>query len=114
MKRIVAYCGLVCTDCDGHKATQEGDRKALEELAKKAKADYVMETTAEGCMCDGCLAGKGRKTSYCSTCQIRACALAKKVETCGHCTDYACEKLAKFLTMATKAKPVLNAIHAAL
>jgi hypothetical protein len=47
-------------------------------------------------------------------CEIRACAVAKKVENCAHCADYACEKLAKFLTMAVKAKPVLDAIHATL
>jgi len=40
--------------------------------------------------------------------------VAKKVENCAHCAEYACEKLAKLLTMATKAKPVLDAIHAAL
>ncbi len=114
MKRMVAYCGLVCTDCDGYIATQKGDRKALEELARKAKTDFGVDTTADGCMCDGCLPTGGRKIGYCSMCEIRACAVAKKVENCAHCADYACEKLATFLTMATKARPVLDAIRASL
>lgn len=114
MQRMVAYCGLVCTECDSYKATQKGDRKALEELARKAKTDFGVDATADGCMCDGCLPTGGRKINYCSKCEIRACAVAKKLENCGHCADYACEKLAKFLTMATKAKPILDAIHASL
>ncbi len=114
MNRMVAYCGLVCTDCDGFVATQKGDRNALEELAKKAKADFGVDTTADGCMCDGCLPAKGRKIGYCSTCEIRACAIAKKLENCAHCADYACEKLTAFFNMATKAKPVLDAVHASL
>ena len=114
MKRMVAYCGLVCTECDSYTATQKGDRKALEELARKAKTDFGVDTTADGCMYDACLPATGRKMGYRSMCEIRACAVAKKVESCGRCADYACEKLATFLTMATKARPVLDAIHAAL
>ncbi len=114
MKKMVAYCGLVCTDCDGYLATQKGDRKALEELARKAKADFGVDTTADGCMCDGCLPTGGRKIGYCAMCEIRACAVAKKLENCAHCADYACEKLTAFLGLATQAKPVLDAIHASL
>ncbi len=114
MQRMVAYCGVVCTECDSYVATQKGDRKALEELARKAKANYGMDTTADGCMCDGCLPSKGRKISYCSTCEIRACALAKKIENCAHCTEYACEKLLAFFKMAKDARRVLDAIRAAL
>ena len=114
MKRMVAYCGIVCSECDGFVATQKGDRKALEELAKKAKADFGVDTTADGCMCDGCLPAKGRKIDYTSKCEIRACAVGKKLENCGHCPDYACDKLSAFHKMAKKAKPVLDAIHASL
>jgi predicted nucleic acid binding AN1-type Zn finger protein len=114
MKRMVAYCGLVCTDCDGYIATQKGDRAALEELARKAKADYGVDTTADGCMCDGCTPVQGRKIDYCSTCEIRACAVARRVENCAHCADYACGNLTAFFGMAKNAKPVLDAIHATL
>lgn len=114
MKRMVAYCGLVCTDCDSYKATQRGDWKALEDLARKAKEQFGMETTADGCMCDGCLPATGHKISYCSTCEIRACATAKKVVNCAHCAEYACAKLSSFFEMARNARPVLDAIHAAL
>jgi hypothetical protein len=109
MQGMVAYCGLVCTECDSYKATQKGDRKALEELARKAKTDFGVDPTADGCLPTG-----GRKIDDCSMCEIRACAVAKKLENCGHCAEYACEKLAKSLTVATKAKHVLDAIYASL
>jgi hypothetical protein len=111
---MVAYCGLVCTECESYLATQKGDRPALEELARKAKTDFGVDTTADGCMCDGCLPNERTKDRLLLDGEIRACAVAKKVENCAHCAEYACEKLATFLTMATKAKPVLDAIHAAL
>jgi hypothetical protein len=114
MKKMVAYCGIVCTECDSYKATQKGDRDALEELARKAKADFGMDTTAEGCLCDGCLPAKGHKIDYCSKCEIRDCATTKKVANCAHCADYACAKLSAFFEVAKKAKPVLDAIHATL
>lgn len=114
MNQMVAYCGLVCTECESFTATQRGDRAALEELARKAKADFGVDTTADGCMCDGCLPAEGRKIDYCSMCEIRACAAAKKLANCAHCADYACEKLTAFHGMAKKAKPVLDAIRASL
>jgi hypothetical protein len=74
MQGMVAYCGLVCTECDSYKATQKGDRKALEELARKAKTDFGVDTAADGCLPTG-----GRKIDDCSKCEIRACAVAKKL-----------------------------------
>jgi hypothetical protein len=114
MKRMVAYCGLVCTDCDSYKATQAGDRKALEALARKTKADFGIDATPEGCMCEGCLPELGRKIDYCSKCEIRACALSKRLENCAYCADYACEKLTSFFAMAKAAKPVLDSVRASL
>jgi len=32
MDRIIAYCGLVCSDCPAYTATQADDRAALERL----------------------------------------------------------------------------------
>jgi len=113
-KRMVAYCGLVCSDCEARVATQKGDVQALARLAEKWSAEYGSPMTAEACLCDGCLPATGRKSGYCSQCEIRACAVARKLENCAHCTEYACEKLQGFFKMATKAKPVLDEIHATI
>jgi len=114
MNQMVAYCGLVCTDCEGYLATQRGDLAALAGLAAKAKADFGVDTTAEGCQCDGCLPAKGRKIGYCAQCEIRACAVTRGLANCAHCAAYACDKLTAFFAMATQAKPVLDGIRASL
>lgn len=113
-KRMVAYCGLVCSECEARVATQKGDMQALTQLAEKWSAEFGSPMTAEACLCDGCLPATGRKIGYCSQCEIRACAVARKVENCAHCADYACEKLQGFFKMATKAKPVLDEIRATI
>jgi len=36
MNKIVAYCGLVCSDCPAYIATQANDRAALERTVQCA------------------------------------------------------------------------------
>lgn len=113
MGRMVAYCGLVCTECDSYLATQANDLEALERVAKKAREEWGQaDATAEGVRCDGCL-GAGRKIGYCATCEIRACGSARGAANCGACPEYpACEKIKGFFAMAPGAKKVLDEIAA--
>ncbi|MGE5599311.1 MAG: DUF3795 domain-containing protein [Bacteroidota bacterium] len=114
MGRMIAYCGLVCTECEGYLATQADDVEALERLARKAREEYGQpDATADGVRCDGCPGETGRKISFCATCEIRACAIARGAANCGACHEYAvCEKIAEFFGMAPKAKEVLDEIAA--
>ena len=45
---------------------------------------------------------------------MRACGMAKGVENCGHCADYACDKLEGFFGMVPDAKVTLDEINNAL
>jgi hypothetical protein len=116
MDPIIAFCGLVCTDCEGYKATQVGDQAWLERLAEKARVEYgAVNATAQSVMCDGCLSDAGRKCGYCAECQIRACGQARGVANCAYCADYpTCAKIAGFLQMAPAARVTLEGIRAAL
>ena len=115
MERIIAYCGLVCSDCDAYVATQGNDLEALERLAQRARTEFgLADATAETTMCDGCLTESGRQIGYCATCEIRACGVARGVVNCAHCADYACDKLESFFAQATEACPVLDEIRASL
>jgi hypothetical protein len=40
MNRIVAVCGLICTDCPAYVATQADDRAALERVAAEWRQAY--------------------------------------------------------------------------
>lgn len=114
MDRMVAYCGLVCTDCPAYIATQADDRAALEAVAAQWRQEYsAPDIKTESVICDGCLTTNGRKCSHCFECEIRACATGRNMVNCAHCTDYACDKLERFFALAPDARATLSAIHAA-
>lgn len=115
MDRMIAYCGLVCTDCPAYIATQADDRAALEQVAAQWREEFnAPHITVESILCDGCLSTDGHKCSHCFECEIRACGIALGVANCGHCSDYACEKLEGFLGHVPEARTTLDAVRAQL
>lgn len=114
MERIIAYCGLVCSECEAYLLTQANDTEGQEKLLAKWRVEYnAPDMKFEDVICDGCL-GAGRLGGYCGLCEIRACGVERGVTNCAHCTDYACEKLSGFFAMAPPAREMLEAIRAAL
>jgi hypothetical protein len=115
METIVAFCGLVCSDCDAYVATQANDLETLERLTQRAREEFgVEDATPETSMCDGCLVDNGRQIGYCAICEIRACGVGRGVTNCAHCADYACGRLEGFFAHATDARSVLDAIRDSL
>jgi hypothetical protein len=115
MDRMVAYCGLVCTDCPAYVATQADDRAALERMAEQARAKFnAPDITVESVACDGCLASDGRLGGYCLECQVRACGIERGVINCAYCDEYACDELGAFLGGAPGARATLDGIRAGL
>lgn len=114
MDKMIAYCGLVCTDCPAFIATQADDRTGLEKVAAQWREEFnAPNITVESVICDGCVVG-GRKCSHCFECEMRACGLERGVLNCAHCDDYACEKLEGFLGFVPDARAVLDGIRAGL
>ena len=109
MEKLIACCGLVCTDCEAYKATQKNDNKLRKEIADKWAKQYGHEMKLEDVNCDGCTVD-GRHIGYCGMCQIRACAQAKGVKNCGWCSDYSCEKTDAFFKNAPQAKKNLDTV----
>ena len=67
MERIVAYCGLICTECPAYLATKADDREAVEKVAAQWREDYnAPNITAEYVYCEGCLGEGGRKCGHCA------------------------------------------------
>ena len=115
MDKIIAYCGLVCSDCPAYIATQADDRAALERVAAQWREEYnAPDTTVESVICDGCLADDARHCGHWYDCEIRACGAARGLVNCAHCADYACEKLERFFGFAPDARPVLDEIRRSL
>jgi hypothetical protein len=115
MSRLIAVCGLICSDCGAYLATQADDPAALEKVAAQWRLEYnAPNITVAGVACDGCLP-EGRKCAHCAECQIRACGLAHGVANCAYCADYAtCAKIAGFFQMVPAARVTLDGVRAAL
>jgi hypothetical protein len=112
MDRMIAYCGLICTECPAYVATQADDRAALERVAAQWREDYnAPNITAESVVCDGCLSVDGRHCSHCFECDIRACGVGRGVANCGTCADYACEKIERFFGFVPDARAVLDEVR---
>ncbi len=115
MSKLVAYCGLICTDCSAYIATQADDREALERVATAWRVEYnAPEITVSGVICDGCLGPVGRKCRHCFECGIRACSMERGLANCAHCADYACEQLLGFFGFVPQAQTVLEQIRRGL
>jgi hypothetical protein len=112
--RMIAVCGLVCTDCPAYQATQQNDDALRAKTAAMWSQMFGAEIKPEAINCDGCLSEDGRLFSHCHVCEVRLCGLEHKVLNCAHCDDYGCERITKFMAMAPEAKESLEAIRAAL
>lgn len=112
---MIAYCGLICADCEAYIATQANDLVTLERLAARARKEFgLADITAEATMCDGCRSNSERKCGYCAQCQVRACAVGRDMINCAHCDNYGCQTLEAFFAMATEARATLDGIRAGL
>lgn len=112
MEKMIAYCGLLCTDCPAFIATQNDDQQALKQVAAQWTQEFNQPISPEDCICDGCLPLDGRLSSYCRyVCKVRSCALEKNVQNCAYCADYPCQELTSFLAFAPEAKATLDGIR---
>jgi hypothetical protein len=115
MDKIIAYCGLVCTDCPAYVATQADDRTALEQVVVQWREAYnAPHMTVEYVICDGCLSDEGRRCGHCAECEIRACGVGRGVVNCAHCPDYVCARLENFFGFVPDARTVLDGVRRTL
>ena len=114
MAKMIAYCGIVCTDCDAYKATQSGDDAALEKVAESWREQFDPSITAESIKCDGCLATTETLCSHCSICPMRVCAMQRGETNCAYCAEFeGCEKLEAFFSHSPNMRDVLDQLRAA-
>ena len=111
MEKMIATCGLICTECPAYVATENEDTVALEALAKTWSAEYGDTLSADDCSCTGCHSTVGPWMSHCEECDIRACGIEKHVENCAKCVEYACDRLVKFIEFVPEAKATLDGLR---
>jgi len=111
MEKMIAYCGLVCTDCGAYIATQKNDDKKRKAVAEEWTKKYNHPFKAEDINCVGCIPVSGKHVGHCYVCQIRKCGQEKGVTNCAWCVDYPCSTLGEFLKMVPANKKTLDAIR---
>ena len=114
MEKMIAYCGLICSECPAYIATQKDSDEERKKVAEKWSKEFKSEIKLEDINCDGCLIEKGRLIGYCHQCKIRKCAKEKNLKNCAYCDNYACEELNKFFGFAPDAKNNLDEIKQSL
>jgi hypothetical protein len=82
-----AVCGLCCDVCSIFIGSHE-DPKRLALFAAR------QEWSVEEAYCDGCRAE--RRTPYCRSCDLFACAERRRHAFCGECEDFPCAELDEF------------------
>jgi hypothetical protein len=111
MVKMIAFCGINCTECKAFIATQEDSEEKRREVAEEWSKAFGHEIKLGEINCDGCLDQGGRHIDYCGTCEVRKCGIEKEVENCAYCVDYRCEKLEKFHEQAPEAEKTLEEIR---
>ncbi len=111
MNEIIAFCGLVCSDCGAFIATKNNDDEKRAEVAKMWSKQYKSDIKPEDINCEGCRSDGGRVFNYCMVCEIRKCGKEKGVVNCAYCDDYACDKLEGFFKMVPDSKKRLDDIR---
>jgi hypothetical protein len=109
-KRIVSYCGIVCSECPAYIATQKNCDTMRQEIAEKWSKMYNAEIKPEYVNCDGCISGSNRRIAYTNECAIRLCGIEKDVSNCAYCDEYACEKLNPIFDSYPASKSTLDEI----
>jgi hypothetical protein len=111
MEKMIAYCGLTCSECPAYIATKKNDYESKVKLAQRWSKEYEHPFKPEDINCDGCLSREGAHIGYCGICEVRKCGMDRAVVNCAYCTDYGCEKLTKFHEMAPNAKAGLEEVR---
>ena len=110
--KMIAYCGLDCSKCEGYLATQADDNAKRTAVAEQWSAQYSADIKPEHINCDGCRS-QGRNFFYClQICEIRKCCIERQVTHCAACNAYGCDKLEKFFQLAPEARIALNKLRA--
>ena len=100
-KHKLAACGIDCNECGQYKVTMFGDRNAAEDLVPWFRAmgwiggdegaDAVIKRAplCKGCWSDFVFCGND---NHC----FNACCKDKKVNNCGECAEFPCQKCKDF------------------
>ena len=117
-RKLIGYCGIVCSDCPVSIATRLNDDAERKKVAEVFNRQYREEQRPNrkpyqpiDINCDGCTSGSSRVFYYCGLCQIRICGKQRNVDSCASCSEYPCPRLSGLFAKYSKAKDTLDGIR---
>jgi hypothetical protein len=89
MDSKITFCGFRCDICPAFAGNirNPGDLTVIRQGWKKY---FGFDIPEEKIACDGCR-NEGRHAD--ADCPVRPCAIGRKMDSCGRCPDFGCEKL---------------------
>jgi len=103
MEKIIAYCGLDCSECGAFIAHQNNDEALREKTAAEWTKLYGFNFLPEMINCTSCKSN-GVHVGHCMECEIRKCASEKAIVNCGVCSDFkTCKTINDFFARAPHA-----------
>ncbi len=112
MDKLIAACGLVCSECPALVATRAADGAAIARIAEEWSAAFHAEVKPEHVWCDGCMTASPRKCHHAGECEIRACVVGRDLAHCAECAEYPCPTIAAFTAQVEPARLSLEALRA--
>lgn len=111
MDNMIAYCGIDCAKCPAFIAQKTNDNELRKKTAAEWSKAFGHEMKPVDINCVGCNVA-GPHIVYCDQmCEIRKCAVGKKVTTCAACSDYGCETLESFIKNVPEARAILEKLR---
>jgi hypothetical protein len=91
MEPILSKCGYRCDLCLAYKPNLEKHPENSQILSDGWHTYFGFRIPPENIHCDGCHSNEGRQID--SSCPVRPCVIARKIDNCAYCDDYICERL---------------------
>ncbi|MFH1114114.1 MAG: DUF3795 domain-containing protein [Pseudomonadota bacterium] len=107
---LIAYCGLVCSECPTFLATKNDDDAARKQTAAMYAEKFGLDFEPADINCDGCKSETGKMISFCQVCEIRKCCRLKNLVNCASCWEQPCEILTTFHEFSPDAKARFEAL----
>jgi hypothetical protein len=109
MDKLIACCGIECSNCDAYIATKNNDSALREKTAENWSKMNSADIKASDINCLGC--NSNVLFPYCLECGIRKCNAERAQENCSKCNDYSCEKINDFFKAVPDAKNTLDGLR---
>jgi hypothetical protein len=110
MEKLIAACGIDCSECEARKATLANDNELRSAVAEKWSRQYDADLTASNINCMGCME-QGVHFGHCNECDYRHCVRSKGLLNCSQCGDYPCEMISGFHAYVPAAKANLEELR---